>query len=134
MNNKTSKIIVILFFGIITMYFTTSSKVKENDCSILKNGIFKYLDSDNKNDYFVMDGNNHIEYLNDSKDWIKSKVKWIGECEYELEIRKINYPNFPFKKGDKLNVKILGGNKDTIYYRSQIGTFINKGRLLKVKE
>ncbi len=127
------KLIVILFFGIISLSFITKSTIISDNCSVLKKGTFRYLDSDNKNDYFVIDGKNHIEYLNDGKSWIKSKVKWIEDCEYELRLNKINYPNFPFKKGDKLNIKILGGNSDTIFYKSQIGAFINKGRLLKIQ-
>lgn len=78
MNFNIFKLTVVLFFGVISLSFIIKSTIISDNCSVLKKGTFRYLDSDNKNDYFVIDGKNHTEYLNDGKSWIKSKVKWIG--------------------------------------------------------
>ena len=63
----------------------------------------------------------HIEYFNDKKYFIKSHLEWTAEDECFMTIRESNLPNFPFKAGTKLNMKILKIKRGIIYYESTLG-------------
>ncbi|MGB0892331.1 MAG: hypothetical protein ACPGUU_08255, partial [Flavobacteriaceae bacterium] len=80
------------------------------------------------------DGNNHTELHNDGKIYIKSTIEWTSNCTYYLTIKETNFPNFPFKKGDKLQVEILKVKGDNVYYKSTINKKSWEGKLTKLKE
>lgn len=63
----------------------------------------------------------HIEYFNNKKYFIKSDLTWTAEDECFMTIRESNLPNFPFRSGTKLKLKIDKIKKDKVYYTSTLG-------------
>jgi hypothetical protein len=115
--NKVMKVSIGFIF-LTLMAFTITPKV-DNDCGILHKGTFTYGNSKNLVKVMIK-GKNHIEYHNDGKYYIKSKLDWVNECEYNMTMTKVTIPDFPYGKGDVMNVTInkVDGNK--IYYTSTI--------------
>ena len=84
------------------------------DCSILHKGTFTYNGSDGLVEV-VIKGKSHIEYHNNGKFYIKSKIKWLNECEYDMTLKEVTLPNFPYSKGEVMHVKIDGISGNKIY-------------------
>lgn len=76
-------------------------------CSIYQNGKFK-----GKNDEGEMtltrSGTTQTEYYHGSKLTVKSTIKWVSDCEYELTYVSISQKSLhSWMKGSKANVKII---------------------------
>lgn len=127
------KQIMKLSFGLIliALFSFTASVLDEGDCTILHEGTFKY--GGNHNIKVVIKANKHTEYHNGGKYVIKSKLVWVNKCEYNMTIEKINLPDFPFKKGDTMNVKIDKVVGNEIYYTSTIRGKSWEGKLIKME-
>ena len=80
----------------------------------------------------VFSGNVHIEYFNNKKHFIKSNVNWVSVDECFMTIKESNLPNFPFKVGTKLRMKILKIKRGYIYYESTLGGRSWTGKMKKV--
>jgi len=52
-------------------------------------------------------GKKHIEYHSNRKYYIKSKLRWVSDCEYNMIIKKVTIPDFPYGKGDLMNIKTI---------------------------
>lgn len=79
----------------------------------------------------VFKENEHIEYFKNGKYYIKSKITWLSKKECYMTIKESNLPNFPFKKGKKLYLKITKVKKGKIYYESTLGGRTWKGKLIE---
>lgn len=123
---------ILLAFTVISSGSFIFKSNSENPCTILKNGTFKYLDSDDSTAYFVVKKSKHEEYYSNGMYFIKSKLKWKNDCEYTMKMLKCTVPNFPFKPKDILHVKITQVKGDTVFYRCQINSVYWTGRLLKL--
>jgi len=75
-------------------------------CKILHKGTFLYADENDQPVKVVIKGSKHTEYHNGGKYIIESKLKWLSPCEYNATFVKITVPQFPFKKGTVMNVKV----------------------------
>jgi hypothetical protein len=106
---------------------------KDDPCSILKKGKFKYLDGDDTSSYFEVNGDKHIEYYQNGKYYIKSKLEWLGNCVYQLTMTEKTLPDFPYTSGDKLKVEVLNIKNDTIYYTASVKGNVWQGRVLLMK-
>ncbi len=117
MKRKLKIFIGIIFLSLLTINLTYSQSV--NNCKILHEGDFIYGYAENLIKVNIK-GSNHIEYHNNGNYYIKSKINWINDCEYNMTIKKVTIPDFPFGKGDVMNVIInkVDGNK--IYYTSTV--------------
>ncbi|MGL4599162.1 MAG: hypothetical protein ACRCYO_16700 [Bacteroidia bacterium] len=104
-----------------------------NDCSIMYKGTFIY-GSPADQVKVVIKGKNHTEYHNNGKYVIKSKLNWITDCEYDMVLKKVTIPNFPYQPGDVMNVKIDSVNGKEIYYTSIIKGQSWKGVFVKIKD
>lgn len=103
------------------------------NCTILKNNNFKYRY--NKQDVLIsFKENTYIEYHNNKEHYIKSDIEWLSDCEYNLIIRESNLPDFPFKTGTKLNMKVdrISGKK--VYYTATLGGRSWEGRMTKIRK
>jgi len=103
-------------------------------CSIMKEGKFRYQNIDDTTAYVEIDKTDHTEYYNSGKYYIKSRLKWITDCQYEMTMLKNTIPDFPFKPGDVMTVTINKVEGDIIYYSSEVNGYKWEGRLLKVIE
>jgi hypothetical protein len=97
----------------------------------MKNGSFKYLDAEDSTAYFEIENENHIEYHQGGKYYIKSRLKWITDCQYEMKMLENTIPDFPFKPGEKMIVTIINIEGEIIYYTSEVRNMKWKGRLIK---
>jgi len=103
-----------------------------SSCSVLKQGKFRYLDIDDTTACFVIDKEDHTEYHYNGRYYIKSRLKWINDCRYEMTMIRNTIPDFPFKPGDVMTVTINKVEDKIIYYTSEVNGIKWEGRLLKV--
>ena len=122
------KIYKIIAFFSIAMLMSFSSK----DCSVLKNNSFTYRNG-GKDVLVVFEENKHAEYHNDKEYYIKSDIEWVNDCEYYLVIKETTLPNFPFKMGTKMHIKVNKVKGKKVYYTSYLGGKSWEGRLTKIK-
>ena len=80
----------------------------------------------------VFSENTHIEYFNDRQHSIKSNIVWTSENECVMTILKSNLPNFPFRNGTKLKMKITKIKNGNIYYQSTLGGRSWTGKMKKL--
>jgi hypothetical protein len=122
---------MIPFFRIFLFSsFLALTPISAQDCAVLKDGVFTYKNG-KENVLVLFNGNEHVEYHNDKKYFIKSTIQWISDCEYYLTLKEITLPNLPFKAGTKLHIKITKVNGDKVYYKSTLGSRSWEGRLTK---
>jgi hypothetical protein len=74
----------------------------------------------------------HVEYFNDKKYFIKSTVSWTSASECSMVLQESNLPNFPFKKGAKLVMKITKVKRGYIYYASTLGGRTWTGKMREI--
>lgn len=119
-------------FILIAIFFAFVCITPTSDCTMLKNGRFVYK-TGKKVVNVEFKENQHTEYHNGGKHTIKSTIEWISGCEYYLRVKETNYPNFPFKIGSKLHVKITKIDGKKIFYKSTINGKSWEGKLVKVE-
>ena len=78
------KKIVGLLFLIVS--FSSIAQIKVSDCYRLKHSKLHYLSSESKDSYVEIDNNNHTEYFDDKGSFLKSKLVWVTDCEYNAKI------------------------------------------------
>ncbi|MEO9570076.1 MAG: hypothetical protein ABJH82_13255 [Polaribacter sp.] len=69
----------------------------------------------------VYKNDEHIEYFNNKKYFIRSKIKWTAKDKCYMTIQESNLPNFPFAKGTKLHMKIIKIKRGKVFYESTLG-------------
>ena len=105
--------------------------VTEN-CSALHEGTFKYGNTITEIIVKIR-GKQHIEYHEGGKYRIESTLKWINECEYDMTMKKVTIPNFPYGPGDIMHVKIEKVVGSNIYYTSTVKDQSWKGKFIKIE-
>jgi hypothetical protein len=117
---------LILFFGVLSLM-----SFDKPNCGSIKNSNFKYRN--NKKDIFVsFKGDKYIEYHNKKEHYIKADIKWVSECAYTLSITESNLPDFPFKKGMKLNISINKVSGKKVYYTANLAGRSWENRMTKI--
>lgn len=111
----------------IAFIFLSFQEVK-TICTVVKDKKFTYKIG-SKNVFVSFKNNTHTELHNNKKHYIKSTIEWISDCEYYLIVNETNYPNFPFKIGSKLHVKILNTKNKNVYYKSTMNNKSWEGKL-----
>jgi hypothetical protein len=122
--------IFVLFLSFSS--FAQSANVP-SDCSILHKGEFFYTTDKDNRVKVVIDSTQHTEYHNNGAYYIKSTLKWTSSCSYEMTMNEVTIPNFPFKPGDVMTVKVIRINGKNIYYTSIVKGNTWNGILTKVK-
>ena len=106
--------------------------VYSQECLILHEGKFKYATE--KGDVKVeIKGEDHTEWHNKGKYFIKSKIVWVNDCEYNMTMTEITIPNFPYGPGDVMNVRINKVTGKDIYYTSTVKGISWEGKLTKIE-
>ncbi|MCI2229373.1 hypothetical protein MC378_09365 [Polaribacter sp. MSW13] len=80
----------------------------------------------------IFTDNEHIEYFNNKKHFIKSSLVWTSNDECYMTIEDSNLPNFPFSNGTKLNMKITKIKRGYIFYESTLGGRSWTGKMKKL--
>ena len=121
------------FSAICFLLLLLSTKnVIGQDCSIAHEGKFKYR---NGKDEVIVEtkGKDHTEHHNKGKYFIKSKIEWLNDCEYNMTMTEVTIPNFPYGPGDVMNVKINKVAGKEIFYTSTVKGVTWEGKLTKIK-
>jgi hypothetical protein len=131
-NTKMPKtlLLIALFCSQLAFSQTTNS---DTACFAMKAGHFKYMDIEDSTAYFELNGEDHIEYHNEKKYQIISKVKWVSDCQYKMKMISNTIPDFPFKAGDTMTVTVDRIEGDIIYYSAEVKGVKWQSRLLKLK-
>jgi len=88
--------------------------------TVIKDQSFTY--NYNGGEVFVkFDGNDHIEFHNNRKHYIKSKLFWVAKDLVYVTIEDFNLPNFPFKRGTKMKIEFTKVKNGTVEYTSTLG-------------
>jgi hypothetical protein len=114
------KTVFIISFLLLVTYIFAQAQVKTPDCSVLKNGTFKYMDLPDSTAFIVIKGSEHDEFFQHNKYYIKSKLKWVDDCSYIMTMTEITVPDFPFKQGDMMSVQVDSVENGIIYYTSNV--------------
>jgi hypothetical protein len=107
-----------------------SSFVYSGDCSIMRNGKFRYM-ADNEEVIVTMNDSSFTETYRDGN-FIKAQVEWLSECEYNIIITKVNAPGMMYKPGDEINVRINRVEGKNIYYTATINRLKWEGKFTKL--
>lgn len=107
-------------FLVMTLLFAFSSPLaSKKSCSILHSGTFTYK-ADGDVVKIKVEGENHTEYHQGGKYVIESSLDWVSDCEYNATLKNTTLPNFPFKPGEVMNVKIDKVKGKNIYITAKI--------------
>jgi hypothetical protein len=101
------------------------------DCREYKKGKFQYVDMPGA--WFVINGNKHMEYVENGKYYIQSTLKWHSDCTYTTTLKKSTVPDFPYKPGDMMTVTFTRSEEGIIYYTSELKGEKLEGRVKKVE-
>ena len=107
-------------FLILMLLQSSILSAQELDCKKFRNGKFK-IESEQFGDSLIeRKGSKQIEYGQDGKVKVQFKVKWIDDCTYTLQIKKVieNKDNIPFDKNMILTVEIIEVNEHSYRQRS----------------
>jgi hypothetical protein len=119
--------IALTFVSILS----SGAKKSESDCQILHKGTFKYGSASNEV-IVKIKGKKHTEFHNNGKYIIESKLDWVNECEYNMTMTKVTIPDFPYRSGDIMNVKIEKVIGNEIYYTSTVKGRSWNGKFIKI--
>lgn len=81
----------------------------------------------------VFEGNEHYEFYNEKKHFIKSDLVWTSKKECFMTIKDYNLPNFPFKVGTKMRMKITKKKEGYVYYTTTLGGRTWKGKMKEIQ-
>ena len=125
---KQKRVVSVLQKTILTLFLCISISSFSQDCSILKNNKFTYKLA-GKDVEVEFKENEHFEYHQKRKYYIKSTIEWISDCEYYLIIQEVTLPNFPFSVGSRLHIKVTKVRHKKVYYRSKKGARTWEGKM-----
>ena len=81
----------------------------------------------------VFEGNEHYEFYNNREHFIKSDLVWTSKKECFMTIKDYNLPNFPFKVGTKMKMKITKKKDGYVNYTTTLGGRTWKGKMKEVQ-
>lgn len=124
----------ILQLGLLLMLtaLMAFTNPEENHCKIAHRGTFVY-GSGSTFVKVVINENEHTEYHNNGKYYIKSTIKWINNCEFVVSFREITVPDFEYSTADQMYVKINSVEKKEINFTATINRKSWSGKLIKIK-
>lgn len=126
------------FFTLIFSVFlafsfqTEETPVEAEACKILHEGTFTYGPKSNSVRVEIKK-DKHIEYHNEGKYILKSTIEWTSDCAYTATLIKVTIPDFPFKIGTQMKVKINKVEGDEIFYTAEVNGDTWDGKFTKVK-
>ncbi|WP_288954788.1 hypothetical protein [uncultured Polaribacter sp.] len=148
---KTNTLKSVVFFLLISFYFQTSfsqdlaksialkpySKMYEMSNNIaIKNAVLndgKYTYKFKERDILVEIKNGFYYEYHPKKEFIKAKIDWISEFEYNLTIVDLEMRGAPFKIGSMLTAKITQIKGNRYFYKSTFNNKTGNGSFKRVK-
>jgi hypothetical protein len=113
MNMKNLIVLVLICFSTVAFGQT-------NECKQYKNGKFKIVDPEVGNSIITRKGSKQIEYGERSKLKLEFKVKWVNDCTYTLELKKVleNPNEIELPEGMILTIEIIETKENSYIQRS----------------
>lgn len=114
-----------LLFSLALLSFSTLTFGQEMSCKQFKNGKFVIPNAEYGNSYLERKGNIQTETGEKSGFKATFKVKWIDECTYTLQLKKIisNPSELEVLKETIITVQIIEVKKNSYIQRSTSNTF-----------
>lgn len=126
--------LAVLFFGVSQMNAqkktTTDIKKKETvqqkpvdnpaKCSNIKEGTFLRSNYPQSLWYMTVKDNVQTEYFNDGKDFIKSTMVFIDDCNYKSIVLEKTDATNPIKVGDVFSNKVLATQDNYLKIQTKI--------------
>ena len=125
---------IMKYFNLIIFLFATSMVFAQSDCSVMKKGKFRDVHDNDPSAYMEIDGKWFTDYAKNGTEYIKSEIRWLTDCKYELTFVETNIENLGLPKGTKLRVEILGVNGNEITYKYISGEEMKPRKLVKITE
>lgn len=111
---KTLITFIVLLFSLFVGTAQQKSMLQNTDetpdCQLINEGKFvKVLPTDiDATGYSILYKDGYlIEFINNGEFFIKSKLTFISECNYEGEIVEVSIPNYNIKPGTKFQTSII---------------------------
>ncbi len=131
LNSKKTMIRLTLVFFFITHSLLYSQSGNKTDCSFLKNCKIINISIPNGG-YVIINDSIHTEYVEDGKYYIKSKLEWVNDCEYNATITEYTWPKFNFPIGEVMNSKITKIKNDTLFFDLKVRDFKMKAKYKRI--
>ena len=80
------------------------------DCNFIKSGKFVNKETDEKvtPGYSIVINDGQItEYVNNSEHYVKSKIEFISDCEYQSTVIEVTIPNYNLGPGTIIRTEII---------------------------
>lgn len=105
---------------LVLICFSTVAFGHMNECKQYKNGKFKIVDPEVGNSIITRKWSKQIEYGERSKLKLEFKVKWVNDCTYTLELKKVleNPNEIELPEGMILTIEIIETKENSYIQRS----------------
>lgn len=113
-------------------WITIEKPVVKNDCTLLRDGVFKYTDADGQNVTVKINGESWTEEHKGGKYVTLGKLKWKGKCQYENMLVMSSLPGFKLPPGTVMNVTIDQVKGFDIYFTATAEGKSYHGKLTKM--
>lgn len=121
----------------VLICFSTVTFGQTNECKKFKNGKFKIVDGEVGNSFISRKGSKQIEYGEASKLKLEFKVKWLNDCTYTLELKKVleNPNKIDLPEGMVLTVEIIETKEKSYIQKSTSNLYdmVLESELLKIE-
>ncbi len=122
---------------VILICISTVLVGQEVDCKKFKDGKFKIVDADRGDSIIERYGSRQIEYGDASKLKLEFKVKWLDDCSYTLELKRvIENPNeIPLPDNMILTIEIVktSENSFTMVSSSNLYEMVMETEVFKIE-
>lgn len=102
------------------------------DCKIMHQGKFSYM-ADKEEVIVTIQDSLMTEFHQGGKYFIKTRITWLNECEYNVTVLKVTVPSFPLGTGDEVNVKINRIEGKEIFYTLTVKAVSWDGKFTKLE-
>ena len=99
--------------------------------TLINDGTYTYIHEGSEVEV-IYQGDQHYEFYNDKRHFIKSKLFWVAKDIVYLTIEDFSVPDFPFKIGTTTKIEITKKEKDFVYYKSTLGGRTWMGKMKKI--
>lgn len=139
--------VAVLFLGVSQMNAQKKETTKINNetsqqkpvdnpakCSNIKEGTFLRTNYPQNLWYMTTKDNVQTEYSNDGKDYVKSSMVFLDDCNYKLMVLEVKGDDQRIKVDDVFTNKVVATKDNYLKIQSQIGGDKYDLVLVKVKE
>ncbi|MEP5256447.1 MAG: hypothetical protein ABJQ39_15405 [Winogradskyella arenosi] len=123
--------------ALVLICFSTVTFGQTNECKKFKNGKFKIVDAEVGNSIITRKASKQIEYGEGSMLKLEFKVKWLNDCTYTLELKKVleNPNKIELPEGMILTIEIIETKEKSYIQKSTSNLYdmVLESELLKIE-